>query len=103
YYSRGLDAQAEPLLVRALAIREKVLGEVHPDTAQSLNNLAGLYEAQSRYAQAKSLYVRALAIYDKTLGPNHQRTQTTRGNLSRVRRLMNQRKAKSQDLKTVKR
>ena len=33
-------AQARPLFERALAIREKVLGPEHPDTAESLNNLA---------------------------------------------------------------
>jgi len=35
-------AKAEPLLERALAIREKAFGPEHPDTAMSLNNLACL-------------------------------------------------------------
>ena len=39
-------AEAEPLLQRALAIREKVLGPEHLDVATSLGNLAGLYESQ---------------------------------------------------------
>jgi tetratricopeptide (TPR) repeat protein len=34
----------------ALAIREKVLGQDHPDVARSLNNMADLYERQNRYA-----------------------------------------------------
>jgi hypothetical protein len=33
---------------RALAIWEKALGPEHPDAAQSLHNLAGLYQAQGR-------------------------------------------------------
>ena len=41
--SMGDYAKAEPLYRRALAIREKALGPEHPDTATSLNNLAGLY------------------------------------------------------------
>jgi hypothetical protein len=35
-------AGARPYYERALAIREKALGPDHPDTAQSLNNLAVL-------------------------------------------------------------
>ena len=37
-------AEAEPLIKRSLAIREKVLGPDHPDVARSLNNLAELYD-----------------------------------------------------------
>ena len=40
---QGRYAEAEPLYKRALAIREKALGPDHPDVADSLNNLAGLY------------------------------------------------------------
>jgi tetratricopeptide (TPR) repeat protein len=36
-------AQAEPLLQRALAIREKIFGSGHPDTALTLSNLALLF------------------------------------------------------------
>jgi len=38
YDAQGTYAQAEPLLKRALAIYEQVLGPLHPDTASSLNN-----------------------------------------------------------------
>lgn len=41
-----MHAEAEPLFRRSLAIREKALGPQHPDVAQSLNNQAGLLEAQ---------------------------------------------------------
>ena len=40
----GLYARAEPLYVRALAIREAALGKDHPEVAQTLNDLAWLYE-----------------------------------------------------------
>ena len=45
-----------------MAIREKALGADHPDVAQSLNNLAGLYVAQGRYAEALNSARRASAI-----------------------------------------
>jgi hypothetical protein len=43
---QGDFAGAEPLYARALAIREKAFGPEHPDTAASLNNLAGLLYAR---------------------------------------------------------
>jgi len=76
YYldERARYTEAEPLLVRALQIREQQLGPDHPDTATSLNNLALLYENQGKYAQAELLVVRTLAIYEQQLGPEHPRT-----------------------------
>jgi tetratricopeptide (TPR) repeat protein len=62
------------LYLRALAIREQQLGAQHSDTAQSLNNLANLYQDQGKYAQAEPLYQRALAIRKQQLGPLHPDT-----------------------------
>ncbi len=41
YDSQGRYAEAEPLYARALQLRREVLGERHPNTIASLNNLAG--------------------------------------------------------------
>jgi len=71
YYTQGRYDQAEPLLMRTLAIREKVLRPEHPDVAQSLNNLAVLYHDQGKYDQAEPLYQHALVIREKVLGPEH--------------------------------
>ena len=56
YYldGRARYAEAEPLYRRALAIREKALGPDHPDTATSLNDLAGLYRLQGRFTARRS-------------------------------------------------
>ena len=43
---------------RALEIQEAKLGKDHPE-ATSLNNLAGVYEAQGQYAKAEPLHQRA--------------------------------------------
>jgi tetratricopeptide (TPR) repeat protein len=67
----GRYAGAEPLHRRALAIREKALGPEHPDTAESLNNLASLLYEKGDYAEAEPLYRRALAIRERALGPEH--------------------------------
>jgi hypothetical protein len=64
-------AGAGPLYKRALAIREKMLGPEHLDTAISVNNLARLLQAQDDQAGARPLFERALAIREKALGPEH--------------------------------
>ena len=69
--ARGRYEQAAPLVERALAILEKVLGGEHPNVATSLSNLALLYRAQGRYEQAAPLYARALAIREKVFGGEH--------------------------------
>jgi len=68
---RALYSLAEPLLLRALSLREQLLGETHPDMADSLTELALLYQERGRYAEAEPLYRRAIAIGEKTLGPAH--------------------------------
>ena len=80
----GDYAKAEPLYRRALAIREKALGPEHPDTADSLNNLAGFTRTMGDYAKAEPLYQRALAISEKALGPEHPDTATSLNNLARA-------------------
>jgi tetratricopeptide (TPR) repeat protein len=73
-YRAGQYTEAPPCLEKALAIREKVLGPEHPNTALSLNNLAELYRVQGRYAEALPFYRRVLVSQEKTLGPEHDDT-----------------------------
>ncbi|MCX5698057.1 MAG: tetratricopeptide repeat protein [Candidatus Omnitrophica bacterium] len=76
--------EAEFLYRRALAIREKILGPEHPDTATSLGNLALLLYKKGEYQAAEPLYRRALAIREKMLDPNSKSsvTATTLNNLA---------------------
>ena len=85
--------------MRALAISEQQLGPLHPDTATSLNNLAGLYRAQGKYKQAEPLLVRALAISEQQLGPQHPSTQIIRENYAAFLRVMG-RDAESRTIET---
>ena len=82
FHGRAAYSAAEPLLRRALAIREKALGPEHPDTATSLNNLALLLRDQGDLAAARPLFERALAIREKALGPEHPDTATSLNNLA---------------------
>ncbi len=81
-YGQARYAAAEPLFRRALGILEQALGPAHPDTATSLNNLAGLLDDQGQYAEAEPLYRRALEIRGKSLGPEHPDTAQSLNNLA---------------------
>jgi tetratricopeptide (TPR) repeat protein len=59
--------QAESYLRRALNIRESMLEPTHPELAQNLNDLAGVYHNQKRLAEAEPLYQQALAIQEQSL------------------------------------
>ena len=52
---KGQQAKAEPLYVACLEQRRIALGETHPDTLSSMNNLANLYDSQGQYAKAEPL------------------------------------------------
>jgi tetratricopeptide (TPR) repeat protein len=84
YYldDRARFSDAEPLLQRALTIRERVQGPQHPDAATSLNDLALLYINQGKYAQAELLSQRALAIWERALGPDHPDLATGLNNVA---------------------
>jgi len=66
---------------RALRIRKRILGEEHPDTATSLNNLASVYDWMGRYVEAERLYRQALKTRKQVLGKEHQDTADTFNNL----------------------
>jgi tetratricopeptide (TPR) repeat protein len=69
----------------ALAIWEKVRGPSHPDVAQTLSNLASVYELQGKYAEAAELLQRALAIEEKALGPSNPAVADALSNLANVK------------------
>lgn len=46
--SQGKLDEADPLYLRSIEIQEKTLGPDHPELAFSLNNRAGLLQAQVR-------------------------------------------------------
>jgi len=86
FHNVGYFPTATALYQRALSIREKVLGKEHPDTAQSMNNFAGLLEAKGDYDHAEPLYQRALSIREKVLGKEHPLTATCLNNFAELLR-----------------
>lgn len=67
-YQAGRYAEALPLAQKALEIREKAFGPIHPDVAASLHNLALLYQAMGDHAKAEPLFRRSVEINEKIFG-----------------------------------
>jgi len=74
-------ASAGELLRGAARIQEEELGPLHPDLANTLNNLAVVAEGTGRWSEAESLYRRAAAIAAAALPPDHPMVVESRQNL----------------------
>jgi tetratricopeptide (TPR) repeat protein len=56
--------------------RKDLLGEEHPNTLTSMNNLASTYQYQDKYDKAEALQAQALKMRKKVLGEEHLDTLT---------------------------
>ncbi|MGG7569754.1 tetratricopeptide repeat protein [Streptomyces sirii] len=79
---QGREAHAIPVLTAALAQCEEVLGDTHPSTLSSRNNLAIAYESVGDLGRAVPLYEATLAQREQVLGDTHPSTLTSRNNLA---------------------
>lgn len=93
---RGQYAEAEPLLKRALAIREQVLGAEHLDTALNMAALGYLYTLQGKYEQAVPLLARALSISEQLFGSEHPQAAMFMDDLATTYALQGQHKQAEQ-------
>jgi hypothetical protein len=57
--------------------RKRVLGQEHPDTLTSMNNLAWTWKGQNRDAEALDLISSSLEPLTRKLGANHPNTLTS--------------------------
>ncbi|HEY0737777.1 MAG TPA: tetratricopeptide repeat protein [Herpetosiphonaceae bacterium] len=80
----GVYDESQHYHEQALAIRQRVLGGDHPDTAVSLNNLGIARWAQGQYAAAQEAYQHALAIRQRVLGGDHPDIARSLNNLGVV-------------------
>jgi len=69
---------------KTLEIRDRVLGEEHPETLSTMGNLALLYWQQGRLDQAEQLGLKTLEIHKRILGEEHPDTMKSRNNLALV-------------------
>jgi tetratricopeptide (TPR) repeat protein len=80
-YDYGLYKEAEPVYLRLIALREKLYGKEHANTATSYNNIGALYKSQGNYTKALEYYEKALDIKERVLGPD---TATSYNNIGVV-------------------
>ena len=64
-----------------VTLHQNILGESHPDYANSLNSLGLLYFQMGDYQKAEKLYLNALSIWKNTLDVNHPNFATSFNNI----------------------
>jgi tetratricopeptide (TPR) repeat protein len=74
---KARSADAERLTRQVLEVRRRWLGEAHPDTASSYNDLATVLEAQGKLDEAEATHRKALALRLKELGKAHPDTASS--------------------------
>jgi tetratricopeptide (TPR) repeat protein len=84
YQGRGNYELAESWYIRCFQTLEAVLGNDHPDVANSLSHLVGLYRTLDRYKEAELLCLKALKIQRKSLGDKHLDLATSLNNLAGI-------------------
>jgi Flp pilus assembly protein TadD len=73
-------------MLRQKITKEKVLGEEHPSTLDSMNNLALVLDSQGKHAEADEMHRQALQLKEKVLGQEHPSTLDSMNNLASVLR-----------------
>ncbi|WP_407913436.1 tetratricopeptide repeat protein [Kitasatospora sp. NE20-6] len=79
---QGHDARTIPLREATLAQDEQTLGDTHPDTLTSRNNLANAYASAGDIRRAIPLLETTLAQDEQILGDTHPDTLLIRNNLA---------------------
>jgi serine/threonine protein kinase len=82
YRNLGRPTDARPLAERALDIRRAVLGRDHPDTAQSLDDLAQIHVQLGDFARAETLLREVLADVRRLRGPDEPQVLVALNDLS---------------------
>ncbi|HEY8206187.1 MAG TPA: CHAT domain-containing tetratricopeptide repeat protein [Myxococcaceae bacterium] len=82
FLDAGQYAAAMPLGERAIALREAVLGGMHPDVANSLRLVGELCILRADFTRAELLLQRALAIHEAALGKSHPDVAETLNDLA---------------------
>jgi tetratricopeptide (TPR) repeat protein len=80
--TRGEPRPARPLVERALQLRQQLLGDDHPETRVSANNLAVDLHALGEYEQARQLHDDTLTRKRRVLGDDHPETLASATNLA---------------------
>jgi serine/threonine protein kinase/tetratricopeptide (TPR) repeat protein len=82
YKDLGLYSEAERQDERALALRRRVLGDNHPDTLSTMEDLAWFYREDGAFGKAEAFQLHIYTQRRRALGENHPQTLTALGGLA---------------------
>jgi len=82
FYATGRFSQAHDLNLCAWESYREVMGEEHPDTLTSMNNLASTLSAQGELPRARELQEQVLKVIRRVQGEEHPDTLTVMNNLA---------------------
>jgi non-specific serine/threonine protein kinase/serine/threonine-protein kinase len=74
YRTLGLHDEAQPLLESSLAARRRLLGDVHPETLDSIRETGFLFQRQGNFDDARLYYDEALEKRRRVLVDDHSDT-----------------------------
>ncbi|GLB39599.1 putative patatin-like phospholipase [Lyophyllum shimeji] len=86
YHENGRFLAAEKLWVMLVEARKQMLGKDHPDTLQSIANLALTYWSQGHFKEAEKLGVEVVEAMKQVLGKDHPNTLKSIANLAETYR-----------------
>ena len=90
FQDKGEYGRALPLLEECLTKRKRAMGENHPQTLLSIDNLANLFESMGQYDRALPLHEECLAKRKVILAEQHPETLVSLGNLANLFESMGQ-------------
>ncbi|KAF8182452.1 hypothetical protein K438DRAFT_1767370 [Mycena galopus ATCC 62051] len=82
FWEGGKYKQNEKLVKEVLEKQKQLLRDNHPNTLQTMGNLASIYSKLGEHQKAKELTVIVLEKQKQVLGENHPATLRTMGNLA---------------------
>jgi len=71
---RGDTQEAHAVLLAAISIQRKLLGDDYPDTLSSLGSLGQILESEGKWAEAESIYQQILAAWRRRAGNEYPHT-----------------------------
>ena len=81
YHHTGRLKEAEELGRQVIETRKQILGDEHPDTLMSMNDLVWMYWSQGRFKEGEELGTQVVKIRKKVLGEEHPDTLMSLNNL----------------------
>jgi len=91
YYTLGEYDKAIEYYEKDLKITLATLGENHPSTATSYNNIGSVWKSKGKYDKAIEYLEKALKISINTLGEGHPNVAVVKGNLESAKESLKKR------------